>query len=498
MDCWFDYNPSYKTVSSLDPILWSAPEIQGPLSKRGHIRKNWKSRWFRLQNALLFYFETRDTSTPIGCIKLKFYFFKQLWTGEKPHSFSLLGTTVEYPDFHFSALDAGNAVLWSSHLSQYANTPLKSFLDWTQSHRSSKALISPLESSDKGGTSLDISGTLPDVHFANFDIPLVKPDTKEKLGESRGFRSSNERHTANIDELLNTNLIEVVSPSSFIPPDMKGHKKVSVNPVNQPVRTAVADGVTGGGVGGGVGGGIGGVVGGIGGGIGGGVVGGEVEDSTFPAVQKPPQVDISKTSEAPKDNSNLTALREKENNRLLNLMSKYISNEDPHLVFNITNHSIGKGSVGEVFFATDRSNGNKVAIKKLQLMRRGKDRTTTILREIEIIATSQHHNIVKYLGSYLVIHELWVVMEYVEGGNLYDFLKLGEEKKISFSEEHVSYIIHETVLAIAFLHSLDRIHRDIKVDNILLSVNGDVKLADFGTAVQLSRERLQRTTLHQS
>jgi len=59
----------------------------------------------------------------------------------------------------------------------------------------------------------------------------------------------------------------------------------------------------------------------------------------------------------------------------------------------------------------------------------------------------------------------------------------------------VSYIIHESVKAVQFLHSLDRIHRDIKVDNILVSSTGDVKLADFGTAVQLSKERLQRTTM---
>lgn len=54
-------------------------------------------------------------------------------------------------------------------------------------------------------------------------------------------------------------------------------------------------------------------------------------------------------------------------------------------------------------------------------------------------------------------------MEYVHGGNLYDYLKLGEERGLFFTEAQVSYIIHEAVKAIEFLHSLDRIHRDIKV-----------------------------------
>lgn len=108
-------------------------------------------------------------------------------------------------------------------------------------------------------------------------------------------------------------------------------------------------------------------------------------------------------------------------------------------------------------------------------MRRGRDRTAIILREIDIIATSQHPNIVKYIGSFEVGLELWVglwlwrsdwfqvVMEYVHGGNLYDYLKLGEERGLFFTEAQVSYIIHEAVKAIKFLHSLDRIHRDIKV-----------------------------------
>jgi len=59
----------------------------------------------------------------------------------------------------------------------------------------------------------------------------------------------------------------------------------------------------------------------------------------------------------------------------------------------------------------------------------------------------------------------------------------------------VGYITLFVVLAVEFLHSLDRIHRDIKVDNILISCTGDVKLADFGTAVQLSSERIQRNTV---
>eukprot|EP01126_Amoeba_proteus_P039106 TRINITY_DN4108_c0_g6_i5.p1 TRINITY_DN4108_c0_g6~~TRINITY_DN4108_c0_g6_i5.p1 ORF type:complete len:224 (+),score=46.13 TRINITY_DN4108_c0_g6_i5:1517-2188(+) len=90
--------------------------------------------------------------------------------------------------------------------------------------------------------------------------------------------------------------------------------------------------------------------------------------------------------------------------------------------------------------------------------------------------------------------ELWVVMEYMSGGSLYELVKL-YPMGFSFSEPEISFIIRETLLAIDFLHSMNRIHRDIKIDNILFSRDGSVKLADFGTAVQLTIERMKRNTL---
>jgi len=183
---------------------------------------------------------------------------------------------------------------------------------------------------------------------------------------------------------------------------------------------------------------------------------------------------------------------EEEREKIRKLKDIYVVPGEPFQKYNITDKSIGKGGVGEVFFA---ENGDtKVAIKKLQIVKQGRDRLHLILREIEIIATSANENIVGYLETYQVQGELWVIMEYMSGGSLYDLVKLWPNG-CRVDENTVAYCLGCVVKALAFLHSRKRIHRDIKVDNVLVSFDGDVKLADFGTAVQLTFQRLRRTTV---
>lgn len=181
--------------------------------------------------------------------------------------------------------------------------------------------------------------------------------------------------------------------------------------------------------------------------------------------------------------------------RLRRLRDRLISNEDPYEIYDCSERAIGKGGMGEVFFATFKRPGSsstkKVAIKKLQTFFKGKDRLPTILNEINVMAHSKHPNIINYLASYQVDQELWVCMEYMDKGSLYDLVRLN----IKLDEKHMAYIIKQIVYALTFIHDLKRVHRDIKVDNVLMSSRGEIKLADFGAAVQLTFQRLKRTTM---
>jgi len=101
-----------------------------------------------------------------------------------------------------------------------------------------------------------------------------------------------------------------------------------------------------------------------------------------------------------------------------------------------------------------------------------------------------HSNIVEMYDSYLVEDELWVVMEFLEGGALTDIVTHSR-----MDEEQIATVCKQCLKALAFLHSQGVIHRDIKSDSILLGADGTIKLSDFGFCAQVSPELPKRKSL---
>uniref|UniRef100_A0A183SSH4 non-specific serine/threonine protein kinase n=1 Tax=Schistocephalus solidus TaxID=70667 RepID=A0A183SSH4_SCHSO len=173
--------------------------------------------------------------------------------------------------------------------------------------------------------------------------------------------------------------------------------------------------------------------------------------------------------------------------QIVNRLASIVSGGFPSEKYT-TLQRIGQGASGVVYVGEDIKTKQRVAIKQMNL--RQQPKKELILNEILVMRAHRNGNIVNYLDSYLLGMELWVVMEYLDGGSLTDVVT-----ETCMEEKHIATVCRETLQALDFLHSNHVIHRDIKSDNILLGLDGSVKLTDFGFCAQLSPDEAKRSTM---
>ncbi|XP_075964714.1 mitogen-activated protein kinase kinase kinase kinase 5 isoform X1 [Anarhichas minor] len=141
---------------------------------------------------------------------------------------------------------------------------------------------------------------------------------------------------------------------------------------------------------------------------------------------------------------------------------------------------VGSGTYGDVYKARNIRTGELAAVKIIKL--EPGDDFSIIQQEIFMVKECMHHNIVAYFGSYLCREKLWICMEYCGGGSMQDIYHVTGP----LSELQIAYVCRETIQGLGYLHDKGKMHRDIKGANILLTDNGDVKLADFGVAAKIT------------
>ena len=170
---------------------------------------------------------------------------------------------------------------------------------------------------------------------------------------------------------------------------------------------------------------------------------------------------------------------------------------------------LGKGAFGEVFLTSKQGTKQKFATKQIDKKYAANPKAKKYLdNEIMILKDIDHENIVKLYDVKETSQYFYLVTEYCNGGGLSDCLeKYQEEHNAAFPEELVQYLMKQIVSALRYLHAKRILHRDIKLDNILVHYDSEedrvnknlmkakVKMIDFGFARYLKKEELAYSTL---
>uniref|UniRef100_A0A8C2XQ47 non-specific serine/threonine protein kinase n=1 Tax=Cyclopterus lumpus TaxID=8103 RepID=A0A8C2XQ47_CYCLU len=140
---------------------------------------------------------------------------------------------------------------------------------------------------------------------------------------------------------------------------------------------------------------------------------------------------------------------------------------------------LGDGAFGKVYKAQNKQNGTLAAAKVIDT--KTEDELEDYMVEIDILASCDHHHIVRLLDAFYFEGKLWILIEFCAGGAV-DAIMLELERPLT--EPQIRVVCRQTLEALSYLHENKVIHRDLKAGNILLSLNGEVKLADFGVSAK--------------
>lgn len=202
---------------------------------------------------------------------------------------------------------------------------------------------------------------------------------------------------------------------------------------------------------------------------------------------KPTASSDSNTAEANNKREQRQKKKKMSDEEIMERLKSIVTVGDPNRKYTKM-EKIGQGASGTVYTAIETATGMEVAIKQMNLQQQPKKEL--IINEIVVMKANKHPNVVNFLDAYLVSEELWVTMEYLPGGSLTDVVT-----ETCMDEGQIAAVCREVLQALDFLHKGHVIHRDIKSDNILLGMNGEVKLTDFGFCAQISSEQNKRTTM---
>ncbi|KAG8956486.1 hypothetical protein FRC03_010787 [Tulasnella sp. 419] len=166
----------------------------------------------------------------------------------------------------------------------------------------------------------------------------------------------------------------------------------------------------------------------------------------------------------------------------LNARQTIVVKEDGKTIHYQLGNLLGKGQFGTVYRALNLNTGQMVAVKRIGLEGLPENEVDQLMKEVELLRTLSHPNIVKYEGMVRDKDNLNIVLEYVEGGSLGQVLKSFGQLNESLVASSVTKILE----GLRYLHEQHVVHRDLKAANILNTKNGNIKLSDFGVSLNIN------------
>ncbi|XP_059846179.1 serine/threonine-protein kinase 10 isoform X2 [Hypanus sabinus] len=150
---------------------------------------------------------------------------------------------------------------------------------------------------------------------------------------------------------------------------------------------------------------------------------------------------------------------------------------------------LGDGAFGKVYKAKNKETGVLAAAKVIEV--KSEEELEDYMVEIEILASCDHIYIVKQLDAFFYENKLWIMIEFCPGGAV-DAIMLELDRGLT--EPQIRVVARQMLEAVDYLHSQKIIHRDLKAGNVLLSQDGNVKLADFGVSAKNTKTLQKRET----
>ena len=154
---------------------------------------------------------------------------------------------------------------------------------------------------------------------------------------------------------------------------------------------------------------------------------------------------------------------------------------------------LGIGSYGTVYKVCKKNTNKIYVIKQVSLLGLGEKEIMEYKSEAKLLSSIKSNYVVKYFDSFIDNHNLNILMEYCDGGDLYQYLEKNKKKKIKLKEKIIWQIFIQMIIGLNSIHKKKILHRDIKSQNIFLTKNLDIKIGDLGVSKKLIQTNFAKT-----